>query len=148
MALLVLPPFVVFNGDCHPVGSSFALGQVAIVWLKLISYHMVCYWCRCDIRKKRIESRGKLKRSRSTQIEQTDQSNKTQTNGTLQAKNGEIVIPKVSYPDNLTYYDIYYFMFTPTLCYELNFPRSARIRKRFLLRRGFEMVISFNLFSQ
>lgn len=36
--------------------------------------------------------------------------------------------------------DMYYFMFAPTLCYELNFPRSPRIRKRFLLRRLFEMV--------
>ena len=35
---------------------------------------------------------------------------------------------------------MYYFLFAPTLCYELNFPRSARIRKRFLLRRLLEMV--------
>lgn len=36
--------------------------------------------------------------------------------------------------------DMFYFLFAPTLCYELNFPRSPRIRKRFLLRRLFEMV--------
>ncbi|NWR56015.1 DGAT1 acyltransferase, partial [Bucorvus abyssinicus] len=36
--------------------------------------------------------------------------------------------------------DLYYFLFAPTLCYELNFPRSPRLRKRFLLRRLFEMV--------
>lgn len=36
--------------------------------------------------------------------------------------------------------DVYYFIFAPTLCYQLNFPRSPRIRKRFLLRRLFEMV--------
>ena len=36
--------------------------------------------------------------------------------------------------------DIYYFAFAPTLCYELNFPRSARIRKRFLVKRLVEMV--------
>ncbi|XP_018887721.1 diacylglycerol O-acyltransferase 1 isoform X2 [Gorilla gorilla gorilla] len=46
----------------------------------------------------------------------------------------------VSYPDNLTYRDLYYFLFAPTLCYELNFPRSPRIRKRFLLRRILEML--------
>ncbi|KAF6269671.1 diacylglycerol O-acyltransferase 1 [Rhinolophus ferrumequinum] len=46
----------------------------------------------------------------------------------------------VSYPDNLTYRDLYYFLFAPTLCYELNFPRSPRIRKRFLLRRLLEML--------
>lgn len=36
--------------------------------------------------------------------------------------------------------DIYYFVFAPTLCYQLNFPRSPRIRKRFLMRRLFELV--------
>lgn len=35
---------------------------------------------------------------------------------------------------------MYYFIFAPTLCYQLNFPRSSRIRKRFLMRRLFEMV--------
>lgn len=36
--------------------------------------------------------------------------------------------------------DIYYFVFAPTLCYELNFPRSPNIRMGFLLRRLCEMV--------
>lgn len=36
----------------------------------------------------------------------------------------------VQYPDNLTLPDLYYFLAAPTLCYELNFPRSQRIRKR------------------
>uniref|UniRef100_A0A674EIT8 Diacylglycerol O-acyltransferase 1b n=1 Tax=Salmo trutta TaxID=8032 RepID=A0A674EIT8_SALTR len=38
---------------------------------------------------------------------------------------------------------LYYFVFAPTLCYELNFPRSPRIRMSFLLRRLFEMVSSW-----
>lgn len=36
--------------------------------------------------------------------------------------------------------DLYYFVFAPSLCYELNFPRSSKIRMGFLLRRLFEMV--------
>uniref|UniRef100_A0AAZ3QBE1 O-acyltransferase n=1 Tax=Oncorhynchus tshawytscha TaxID=74940 RepID=A0AAZ3QBE1_ONCTS len=51
----------------------------------------------------------------------------------------------VSYPGNLTHRDIYYFVFAPTLCYELNFPRSPRIRKSFLLRRLFEMLFFIQL---
>ena len=35
----------------------------------------------------------------------------------------------VQYPDNLHLRDIYYFWLAPTLCYEVNFPRSQRIRK-------------------
>uniref|UniRef100_A0A8C2DFD7 O-acyltransferase n=1 Tax=Cyprinus carpio TaxID=7962 RepID=A0A8C2DFD7_CYPCA len=36
--------------------------------------------------------------------------------------------------------NMYYFVFAPTLCYELNFPRSESIRMGFLLRRLFEMT--------
>uniref|UniRef100_A0A8C0L8F7 O-acyltransferase n=1 Tax=Canis lupus dingo TaxID=286419 RepID=A0A8C0L8F7_CANLU len=45
-----------------------------------------------------------------------------------------------SLPPSLPPADLYYFLFAPTLCYELNFPRSPRIRKRFLLRRLLEML--------
>ncbi|XP_043088998.1 diacylglycerol O-acyltransferase 1a isoform X3 [Puntigrus tetrazona] len=59
--------------------------------------------------------------------------------------NGSTGYTRVSYPANLTHRDIYYFVFVPTLCYELNFPRSPRIRKRFLLRRLLEMVFLMQL---
>lgn len=39
-------------------------------------------------------------------------------------------VKPVQYPDNLSLRDLYYFILAPTLCYELNFPRSTRIRKR------------------
>ncbi|XP_017461926.1 PREDICTED: diacylglycerol O-acyltransferase 1-like, partial [Rhagoletis zephyria] len=51
----------------------------------------------------------------------------------------------VSYPDNITLTDIYYFCYAPTLCYELNFPRSARRRKVFMMKRLFEVVFLVQL---
>lgn len=33
----------------------------------------------------------------------------------------------VKYPDNLYLSDLFYFLLAPTLCYELNFPRTARL---------------------
>lgn len=48
--------------------------------------------------------------------------------------------PIQTYPQNLTYADIYYFVAAPTLCYEINFPRSERVRKSFVIRRCTEMV--------
>lgn len=59
--------------------------------------------------------------------------------------NGKEETILVSYPDNLNYSDLYYFLCAPTLCYELNFPRSIRIRKRFLLKRVIEMIFLSNL---
>ena len=37
----------------------------------------------------------------------------------------------VKYPKNLTFDNIYYFWFAPTLCYQLNYPRTKRIRFRY-----------------
>lgn len=39
----------------------------------------------------------------------------------------------VQYPDNLNFADLYYYILAPTLCYELNFPRTQRIRKRWVI---------------
>nr|XP_023505061.1 diacylglycerol O-acyltransferase 1 isoform X3 [Equus caballus] len=84
----------------------------------LFSYRDVNLWCR-EIRAMKA---------------------KTKAASSGRAANGGAAHCTVSYPDNLTYRDLYYFLFAPTLCYELNFPRSPRIRKRFLLRRLLEML--------
>ena len=51
----------------------------------------------------------------------------------------------VHWPDNLRLADLTYFLFAPTLCYELNFPRTERVRKFFLLRRLAELLLGLNL---
>lgn len=51
----------------------------------------------------------------------------------------------VQYPENLTIKDLLYFLLAPTLCYELNFPRTNRIRKRFLLKRLVEVIVLVNV---
>jgi diacylglycerol O-acyltransferase-1 len=51
----------------------------------------------------------------------------------------------IFYPKNLTYQNLYYFMLAPTLCYELNFPRSPRIRTGFILRRCGEILVLLSL---
>jgi len=45
------------------------------------------------------------------------------------------------YPSNLSIVDMYYFIVAPTLCYELNFPRTPHIRVGFLLKRICEVVV-------
>lgn len=57
----------------------------------------------------------------------------------------EDVAKLVQYPENLCYKDIMYFLCAPTLCYELNFPRTSRVRKRFLLKRLLEVLIGVNV---
>ncbi|CAB1350816.1 unnamed protein product [Coregonus sp. 'balchen'] len=110
-----------------PVGGAFALGVYTILFMKLYSYKDVNMWCR-EIRHTKART---LTRSHSCP--------------SVAQSNGSAVHAHVSYPENLTHRDIYYFVFAPTLCYELNFPRSARIRKSFLLRRLFEMLFFIQL---
>uniref|UniRef100_A0A4W5MZG3 O-acyltransferase n=1 Tax=Hucho hucho TaxID=62062 RepID=A0A4W5MZG3_9TELE len=102
-----------------PVGGAFALCVYTILFMKLYSYKDVNMWCR-EIRH-------------------------TKARPSVAQSNGSAVHAHVSYPGNLTHRDIYYFVFAPTLCYELNFPRSPRIRKSFLLRRLFEMLFFIQL---
>uniref|UniRef100_A0A3P9JNY8 O-acyltransferase n=1 Tax=Oryzias latipes TaxID=8090 RepID=A0A3P9JNY8_ORYLA len=110
--VLVLP-------SVTPVGGAFALGIYTILFLKLYSYKDVNLWCR---ELSTVKAR-KLVRSLSCPTPH-------------HFHRGE---HKVCYPGNLTIRDMYYFVFAPTLCYELNFPRSPEIRMSFLLRRLFEM---------
>ncbi|XP_061028037.1 diacylglycerol O-acyltransferase 1 isoform X2 [Eubalaena glacialis] len=116
--ILCFPAAVAFLLESiTPVGSVLALMVYTILFLKLFSYRDVNLWCR--------ERRARAKAKAAA-------AGKKANGGAAQCT--------VSYPDNLTYRDLYYFLFAPTLCYELNFPRSARIRKRFLLRRLLEML--------
>jgi diacylglycerol O-acyltransferase-1 len=144
--LLLLPPYYVFRVDCHPVALSIALGNVSIIFLKLISYHMVNHWLRADFRKRYRYNGGPFsrytKRQRSFSSTQLNLDSSSLEVLSLSGEKLYATEADVSFPDNLTFFNIYYFIMAPTLCYELNFPRSQRIRKRFLLRRLFEMVLS------
>ncbi len=157
-AILAFPPIVINSVACNPVGASIACGIYSIISLKLVSYHMVNYWCRKRICAKK-QSNGCPKRhnsSNSKDMKNSIQNNSVQNNSiqnnsiqnnSIQnsVQNNSIVNcnkseDQVDYPNNLNLVDMYYFMFAPTLCYELNFPRSKRIRKRFLIKRILEIV--------
>ncbi|XP_060681223.1 diacylglycerol O-acyltransferase 1-like [Hemiscyllium ocellatum] len=125
--ILSFPVAVVLSVDSiTPVGAVMALMCYTIQFLKLYSYKDVNKWCR-ELRRAKVKT---LVRSLSAPGLK---------------ENGDAVQSVVVYPGNLTYKDMYYFLFAPTLCYELNFPRSPRIRKRFLLRRVFEMLFLIQL---
>ncbi|XP_052449048.1 diacylglycerol O-acyltransferase 1-like [Carassius gibelio] len=127
-ALLFVPAGTVLSvSSMTPVGGVVALGVFTVLFLKLYSYRDVNKWCR-EIRRAKART---LSRSHSCP--------------SVHKANGTNGYTHVSYPGNLTHRDIYYFIFVPTLCYELNFPRSPRIRKRFLLRRLLEMLFLMQL---
>jgi diacylglycerol O-acyltransferase-1 len=119
----------------------------SILFLKLWSYVHVNSWCRSFQKQQKTPQSGKRRQSITIAQLQQKQFKETESNGTVHVKNDieEHHTVLVQYPDNLTLKDLSYFLCAPTLCYELNFPRTSRIRKRFLIKRILEVVIGVNL---
>jgi diacylglycerol O-acyltransferase-1 len=115
--LLIFPALYIYHRQPNPAGAFIAVGLYSIVFLKLVSYSHINYRCRHGLLEKKLE------------------------------KKDSIIISKgpIIYPNNLTIKNLYYFIFAPTLCYELNFPRSPRIRKTFLCRRFGEILVICSL---
>ncbi|KAL1238384.1 Diacylglycerol O-acyltransferase [Trichinella spiralis] len=113
--ILFFPAIIILASDINPLVASFCLMCYAILYLKLISYAHVNYWCRCDYF---LKAKGGV---------------------TDFAPNANSSSHK-SYPANLTIFNLYYFILAPTLCYELNYPRTKKIRKTFLLKRFLEVL--------
>ena len=87
---------------------------------------MVNYWCRNRIRQN--EMLDDNDKNVLQEVNLTINENKIKHNS------------NVCYPNNLNITDLYYFIFAPTCCYELNYPRNERINKGFLFKKLFESV--------
>lgn len=131
--------------------------------MKLWSYIQVNLWCRQDMKEQPTKSRNRSKSISIAELRECPsppQNSHSQTSNfsflpaeeekkgaylAANHKQNKDVVSLVHYPDNLNFSDLMYFLCAPTLCYELNFPRTTRIRKRFLLKRLLEVVIGFNV---
>ncbi|KJE95584.1 acyl-CoA:1,2-diacylglycerol O-transferase [Capsaspora owczarzaki ATCC 30864] len=118
---LVIPLVIVFVAHPNPAGSVLVIGQASVIWLKLVSWVMFNGWCREERAAALTGTRPPVDRWTASDID-------------------FVYDPPLLYPNNLTASNLYYFMLAPTLCYELNFPRTRRIRWRFLARRIVETV--------
>ncbi|XP_031772946.1 diacylglycerol O-acyltransferase 1 isoform X3 [Apis florea] len=138
--------------DGH-VGAMYVCMLYAVLFLKLWSYVQVNMWCRVNNRRK-ATSQGRMRRQ-SLSYNNLQSSTAKQNGEEVDDSKHEVDVAGtvlVQYPDNLTFRDLYYFILAPTLCYELNFPRTQRIRKRFLIKRILEVVVGcqvvMSLFQQ
>ncbi|XP_071959644.1 diacylglycerol O-acyltransferase 1-like [Antedon mediterranea] len=141
--IVTCPVVVITMFRPNPVGSFTALGIYTQAFLKLISYHIVNRWCREATRKNKRRKRGASTPSprMRKELKEKNFTEKEDDDGDIPKVDSTLV----EYPDNINLKDMYYFLLAPTLCYELNFPRSARIRKRFLIRRIIEIVFLLQL---
>jgi diacylglycerol O-acyltransferase-1 len=127
-AHLIIPPMAVLKiEDGNPLYSFWALTIVVIVALKLVSYGQANYW-------QRLVKNDRAKRV----LHGSNESDNIQTE--KKVKKSSSTSQQLQYPDNLTLGNLYYFMLAPTLCYELNFPRTPSIRKAFVVKRIVELI--------
>uniref|UniRef100_V5GWV6 O-acyltransferase n=1 Tax=Anoplophora glabripennis TaxID=217634 RepID=V5GWV6_ANOGL len=142
LVLILLPMVIIHIKDGFSlVGASCVTTLYSLLFLKLWSYVQVNMWCRVA----RLNQKGSLRRqslSYSNLNQSIKNSNDSKNTNEDAHKSKE---SHVQYPDNLTLRDLYYFLCAPTLCYELNFPRTDRIRKRFLVKRIFEVLAGMQI---
>ncbi|CAL4139820.1 unnamed protein product, partial [Meganyctiphanes norvegica] len=137
LVLVVLIPAVLML--CFPNMFSL-LGRCIIccfTWIsvfKIWSYIQVNKWCRRTLDAQKKKKFGRSKSFRTPKDESDDEE-----------EEAPVAQSVVKYPNNLTLSDLYYFLLVPTLCYELNYPRSQRIRRGFLLKRIFEVILMINV---
>ncbi|KAL0107206.1 hypothetical protein PUN28_015615 [Cardiocondyla obscurior] len=154
LVVMVLMPMVVIHvkdSGFSLVGAMYVCMLYAILFLKLWSYVQVNMWCRLSSRKKTTQGRMRRQLSyNNLQSSSIQQSANDVTDFEHEMNDCENML--VQYPDNLNFGDLYYYILAPTLCYELNFPRTQRIRKRFLIKRILEVLVGcqvvMSLFQQ
>ncbi|PAA48745.1 hypothetical protein BOX15_Mlig000493g7, partial [Macrostomum lignano] len=140
-ALLLVPSYLILRDHPNPFFSAPTLGIYSIVFLKLWSYRDMNSWCRLE-RQLQLNKRSELKRNKSiaSVLTEAGADGDGGSERLRLARGSSSRSSLLCYPENLTLGNLYYFMMTPTLCYELNFPRLMRIRKRFLVKRCLELV--------
>ncbi|CAH0747822.1 unnamed protein product [Bemisia tabaci] len=125
LMVLVLTPIValqLYPSYFSLVGASVVCFAYSVIFLKLWSYVHVNSWCREDYQLNTVNKTNVRRQSLSV--------NKyALSNGKKPPISPPSLNSLVHYPQNLNIRDISYFILAPTLCYELNFPRTDRIRK-------------------
>jgi diacylglycerol O-acyltransferase 1 len=100
----------VWHSNSHSGLSMLYLLQSVVIWMKMISYAH----CNRDVRIAH-------KHNTSGHRQESDADN-------LHAEVQGIEGPVVTFPHNLTVSNLLYFCVAPTLCYQLNYPRSPTVR--------------------
>lgn len=140
IACISIPPTIIYTHDTHPISTSGSLMLVSIVFLKLVSYHMMNFWCRDLRRPKNLQSRTSQSFLKSYIPPSVDFGCKPKEDQENSIKKGALDSLSL-YPTNLNLKNMYQFMIFPTLNYELEYAQTERIRKRFLIKRIIELIV-------
>ena len=148
---LAIPVVTINSLPCGIVSAMIACMSYTCLVLKLVSYIQVNKWCRDKQRRGfLVNSNGKGDFLRRERMKSLINVNDAVTAGRVESSEDETEKADsesklVRWPQNINAKDLSYFMVAPTLCYELNFPKTSRKRKFFLFRRVLEVILGTNL---
>ena len=125
-----LPCLWVWYYGSSPILSMIYLLQSVIIWMKLLSYAHT----NRDLRL----IRNQQKRT-TNHPEEEDNNGKPM--GNAFAEVSDLEMPILNYPRNISLGNLLYFCVVPTLCYQLNYPRSPYIRWKYVATILFRMII-------
>ncbi|CAD7701516.1 unnamed protein product [Ostreobium quekettii] len=122
---LVVPMAIIFHTDQGGLLPKFFLTSATLaVMMKLVSFAH----CNQDLRMARCREEVRPgERGSANPVEGADQ--------------------PLQYPENLTVSNILYYMCAPTLTYQVTFPRTGRVRVKWLLRRVLELIVAVSFFT-
>jgi hypothetical protein len=124
MSSLIVPCVIVTVYETPMFGAFLTVFQAVVTWMKIISYVAVNQHYRSKLAATSHPSDPAAK-AVSTKDDTTAAKPRHERRDSPTSTEGR---SSVTYPNNLTLGDIFYFLAVPTLCYELNFPRTPRIR--------------------
>lgn len=141
LLIIIVTPMIsvhIYSNKFSLMGASTVCFIYSVIFLKLWSYVQVNLWCR---HARKQDNPGHQRRQSMSAKEGVDSENNI--------KEDKLPSPPhlVEYPHNLNLSDILYFVCAPTVCYELNFPRTDRIRKRFLIKRVLELLVGLQVLA-
>lgn len=156
VTVLLVPAVIhLLEIDVPLIGMLVISFACVVLTLKLISYVHVNKWCReyRTGRRRRCFSFTSTSLTYESVTEAVSEASTTELSPdsasvlSPEPASASLLSPRVlvSYPNNLSIADLVYFVAAPTLCYELNFPRSERIRVWFVCRRIAELIIGINV---
>jgi diacylglycerol O-acyltransferase-1 len=114
VAALAAPCYVIHATSAEPLPAFTLTLAATVVWLKLVSYAHV-NWA--------------LRRARAAPRPRPSPGER---GSGVEPAHAEHLL---AYPENLSLGNLAYFLVAPTLCYQLSYPRTPRVRPRWVLRR-------------
>jgi diacylglycerol O-acyltransferase-1 len=118
---------IVWHRIEHPVVGAMLILQATITWLKLVSYVHANH------------------DHRATSMSEKHGVSASTKNMLALVKDLDPEDVSISYPDNVTLWDMYYFWFAPTLTYQLAFPRAPFVRWTKVMTLSAHLFVSVTL---